>query len=120
MIGNRPDMLERGTVIQARLPKRGHEQGGDRPAVIVSASAMTVGSTVIIVPCTTKIEDRPRPYVVVLEPDETGLPFPSAALIQHIRVLDKQFILDRRRGLVVPAAMARIDAAVAAVLDIAA
>jgi len=120
MIGNRPDFIERGTIIQADLPKRGHEQGGERPAVVVSRTAMTAGSTVIILPCSTNLPAQPRPYIVLLEPEESGLPYPSAVLIQHIRVLDKDFILDRRRGLVIPAAMARIDFAMMNVMDLAA
>jgi mRNA-degrading endonuclease toxin of MazEF toxin-antitoxin module len=118
VIGNQPDKFRRGTVIQARLPKRGHEEGGDRPAVVMSAEAMTVGSTIIIIPCTMTLPDRERPYLVVLDPDETGLPYTSVALINHIRVLDKAFILDRQRGLLIPTAMARVDRALSAVLDL--
>lgn len=118
MIGNRPDLIERGTIIQANLPKRGHEQGGERPAVVVSRTAMTAGTTIIVLPCSTTLQENPRPYVVILEPEESGLPYTSAVFIQHIRVLDKEFILDRRRGLVVPAAMVRIDSAMMDVMDL--
>ena len=99
MIGNRPDFLERGTIVQANLnPQRGSEQAGQRPAVIVSATPMTAGPTVVVIPFTTTIPTKERPYEVVLTPAETGLPETSAALIHHIRVLDKRYILDRHRG----------------------
>jgi mRNA-degrading endonuclease toxin of MazEF toxin-antitoxin module len=119
VIGNKPDFIERGTVIQASIPKRGHEEGGDRPAVVVSATRMTAGSTLLVVPCTTTPADRPRPYEVALEPEESGLPFPSTALVQHLRVIDKRFILDRHRGRIIEPAMLRIDAVLRLVLDVA-
>jgi mRNA-degrading endonuclease toxin of MazEF toxin-antitoxin module len=119
VIGSRPDFLERGTIVQADLdPRHGSEQAGLRPAIIVSATPMTAGTTVIVVPFTTTLPTRPRPYVVVLTPAETGLPEVSAALIQHLRVLDKQFIKDRYRGRVVDAAMVRIDEAIRIVLNV--
>ena len=119
MTGNWPDFIERGTIVQADLnPRRGSEQSGDRPAVVVSATAMTAGSTVTVIPFTRTIPTKDRPYEVVLAPAETGLPDVSVALIHHIRVLDKQFILDRHRGRVTDAGMARIDAAIRVVLGL--
>ncbi|HEY8869321.1 MAG TPA: type II toxin-antitoxin system PemK/MazF family toxin [Candidatus Limnocylindrales bacterium] len=122
MIGNKPDFMERGTIVQADLgkPTRGSEQAGQRPAVIVSARAMTAGPTLVIIPCTTTQPGRPRrPYEVILAPEETGLPAESTALVHHIRVIDKRFILDRHRGRVTDSAMRRIDATIRLVLDVA-
>jgi mRNA interferase MazF len=120
VIGNKPDFIERGTIVQANLdPRRGSEESGQRPAVVVSATPMTAGPTVIVIPFTTSSRDRIRPYEVTLAPKETGLPEESTALIQHIRVLDKQFILDRHRGRVVDSAMEKIDAAIRRVLNVA-
>ena len=118
MIGNMPDLIDRGVVVQVNLnPQRGSEQAGERPAVVVSARAMTAGSTIVIIPFTTAPRDKIRPYEVTLSPQETGLPEFSTALVHHIRVLDKRFIV-RRRGRVVEEAMARIDAAIRLVLDL--
>jgi len=120
LIGNRADLIDRGTIVQANLnPQRGSEQAGVRPAVVVSATPMTAGPTVIVIPFTTAQKGRPRPYEVTLSTDETGLPEESTALIQHIRVLDKRFIVIRNRGFVTAAAMARIDAAIRMVLNVA-
>jgi mRNA interferase MazF len=120
MIGSKPDFIERGTIVQANLdPRRGTEQSGRRPAVVVSATAMTAGPTVVVIPFTSSPRDRIRPYEVTLTPEETGLPHESTALVHHIRVLDKQYILDRNRGHVVDSAMERIDAVIRLVLNVA-
>lgn len=120
MIGNKPDFIERGTIVQVDLdPRRGSEQAGKRPAVIVSATPMTAGPTVIIVPFTTSPRTQVRPYEVTLSPEETGLPEESTALVHHLRVVDKRFILSRNRGRVIEPAMQRIDAVIRRVLDVA-
>jgi mRNA interferase MazF len=120
VIGNKPDFIERGTVIEVDLgSNRGSEQAGHRPAVVVSATAMTVGPTLLIVPFTTSPRDRIRPYELTLEPDETGLPMQSTALVHHLRVLDKRFILDRHRGRVTDEAMARLGVVIRLVMDLA-
>lgn len=80
---------------------------------------MTAGPTVLVIPFTTSPRDKDRPYEVTLSPQETGLPDQSTALIHHVRVLDKRFILDRNRGRVTPVAMVRIDRAMRLVLDLA-
>jgi mRNA interferase MazF len=119
MIGNKPDFIARGTIIQVDLnPKRGSEEAGQRPAVVVSTTPMTAGPTLVVVPFTTSPRDRarPRPYEVTLSPAETGLPLESTALVHHIRVLDKSYILDRHRGRVTDAAMERIDAVIRLIL----
>lgn len=122
MIGSRPDFIERGTIVDANLGSvlipSGSKQAGDRPAVVVSKTEMTAGSTVIVIPFTTKVQGRSRPYEVLLAPSETGLPYESAALVHHIQVVDKGRI-QRRPGRVTDLAMARIDAAIRLVLDVA-
>lgn len=120
VIGNKPDFIERGTIVQADLnPRRGSEQSGERPAVVVSATPMTAGPTVVVIPFTTSPRDRERPYEVTLSPEETGLPEESTALVHHIRVLDKRYIKIRHRGRVIESAMIRIDAVIKRVLDVA-
>jgi mRNA interferase MazF len=120
VLGNKPDFIERGSIVQADLnPRRGSEEAGERPAVVVSATAMTAGPTLVVIPFTTSPRDRPRPYEVTLSPQETGLPMESTALVHHIRVLDKRFILDRHRGRVIESAMAKIDDVIRLVLNVA-
>lgn len=115
-IGSRPDAIERGVIIQADLPKRGHEEGGERPAVVISTSPMNVGATIIIAPITATPSVRPRPYELVLSPDDSGLPFESVVLVHHMRVIDKAFILDRGRGRLTSAALGRLDVVIARVV----
>ena len=117
-IGNRPDLIERGTVVWVDLPAgRGSEQRGTRPAIVISATAMTAGATVQVIPLSRR-EDRGRPYEVPLLPGDTGLPDSGMALIQQMRAIDKQYIVSRTGTRIDTSAMERIEAAIHLVLDL--
>jgi len=118
-IGNRPDLIERGTVVWVDLPRgRGSEEAGPHPAVVISRTAMTAGATVLIIPLSSS-PDRRRPYEVELEAGDGGLEKAGRARIQQMRVIDKQFIKTRSGRQISQDAMDRIEAAIHDVLDLA-
>lgn len=110
----------RGEVYDARFdPIEGSEQGGTRPAVIVSRDALNaVLSTVVVVPCSTYRPGR-RVYAthVLLQAPEGGLRFDSVVLGEQVRVLAKHRLL-RRRGQLSRQALARVEQALSIALDL--
>jgi mRNA interferase MazF len=109
----------RGEVYDARFdPAEGSEQRGIRPAVIVSRDATNnVLDTVIAVPCGTyRPGRRVFPTQTLLHAPDGGLRVDSVALGEHVRVMSKRRLL-RRRGLLSPAALERIEQALLVALD---
>jgi len=110
----------RGEVYDARLdPVEGSEQGGIRPVVIVSRDQLNaVLQTVVIVPCSSYRPGR-RTYAaqVLLQAPEGGLRTDSVVLGEQVRVLAKHRLL-RRRGVVSPQSLAKIEQMLAIALDL--
>ena len=91
-------MPNRGEIWYVDLePVKGHEQGGNRPVLIVSVDAYNAGpSTIIfIVPITRK--DKNIPCHVEILPNESGLPSKSFILCDHGRSISKDR-LDYKKG----------------------
>ncbi len=60
-------------------PIKGSEQGGLRPALVVQQDlGNRYSPTTVIVAMTRRIPPKPYPFVVVVEPEETGLKEPGA------------------------------------------
>lgn len=60
-------------------PVKGREQGGVRPAVVIQQNAGNQFSeTTVVAAITRTLPPRPYPFVVVIEPHESGLPARSA------------------------------------------
>ncbi len=60
-------------------PVKGSEQGGLRPALVVQQDVGNQNSpTTVFVAITRTVPPRPYPFVVMVEPEESGLPFRSA------------------------------------------
>jgi mRNA interferase MazF len=110
----------RGEVYDVRLdPLEGSEQGGTRPAVIISRDQLNaVLSTVVIVPCTTFRPGR-RVFAAqaLLQAPDGGLQVDSVVLGEQVRVVTKQR-LGRRRGMLSSEALARVEQAVIIALDL--
>jgi mRNA interferase MazF len=82
-------------------PRTGREQGGRRPAVVISPKALFTASRFIIVcPITSRI--RPFASSVVLPP---GLPIGGEILTSHVRSIDTLARLVAYAGGKVPAAI---------------
>jgi mRNA interferase MazF len=85
-------------------PSVGREQGGRRPALVISAAIFTEATGLAIVcPITSKV--RPFPSSVVL-PD--GLPVSGEILLSHVRSIDTLARPVRYAGATVPAATAAL------------
>jgi mRNA interferase MazF len=81
--------MTKGELWLVALPRsNGHEQHGERPAVIV---ADTTASLVIVVPCTGNLAALRFPYTLRVSPtDSNGLTSPSILLALQLRVIDKR------------------------------
>lgn len=78
-------------------PVRGHEQGGRRPALIISTDILNSGpsSLVYAIPITTR--NRGVRYHVPVVPPEGGLTNPSFVLCDQVRSMTQERLL-RYRG----------------------
>ena len=73
-------LVKRGEIYWVQFdPVKGSEQGGLRPALIVQQDVGNRYSpTTVVVAISTTIPPRPYPFVVVVEPHESGLAARSA------------------------------------------
>jgi mRNA interferase MazF len=77
----------RGEIVWADLnPARGREQGGHRPAVVISADPFNARSGTIIVMAITS-QDPKMPFPMSMELTKTKLPKRSWAKIHQVRTL---------------------------------
>ena len=96
-------------------PVVGHEQAGDRPALIISHDSLnkSAADLVVVVPVT-KVPGKVPTHVPVTAA-ETGLPLDSTVLCEHIRTIDKAR-LRRKAGQMPAGKMAQIEQIVKRVL----
>lgn len=107
---------ERGEVWYANLdPVRGHEQAGQRPVLIISATQFNEGPAglAIVVPLTTR--DRGIFYHVGIEPEEGGIARRSMIKCEDIRSIDQRR-LTSRLGAVSDVTMAAVEKKLRALL----
>jgi mRNA interferase MazF len=85
--------FKRGDIVTVNLnPKRGHEVGKIRPAVIISNDdENNILDTVILMPLTTDLLDDMQPYRVRITKRD-NLKQNSDVLINQVRTLSKQRI----------------------------
>ncbi len=76
-------------------PAGGHEQGGIRPAVVVSAEDFNAGPTglAVMVPFSTR--KRGTPLDVAVQPPEGGLRRPSFIKCEDVRSVAFQRLIER-------------------------
>jgi mRNA interferase MazF len=88
-------------------PIVGHEQAGQRPAIVVSNDAFNAGPTdlVVIVPLTTT--RRRTPLHVEVAPPEGGLTAVSFIMCEQVRSVSIQR-LSRRIGVLAPTTMTAV------------
>src|SRR4051794_2839419 len=89
-------------------PTRGHEQGGVRPALVVSIDKLNRGPAglVFVVPMTTKVKGIP--CHVPIDPPEGGLAQKSVAMCEALRSIAKER-LGRRLGAVTASTMLAVE-----------
>ncbi|HVT79712.1 MAG TPA: type II toxin-antitoxin system PemK/MazF family toxin [Phycisphaerae bacterium] len=102
-------VMNRGDIWMVDLePVRGHEQGGKRPALVLSADIFNHGpaGNVILIPITSR-NKRNRLHVLV-QPPEGGLKVPSYIKCEDIRAVSKEHC-DKRMGAVSLATMVEVE-----------
>jgi mRNA interferase MazF len=116
--------VERGEIYWVEFdPVKGSEQGGLRPALVVQNDVGNRYSpTTVVVAITRTLPPRPYPFVVTIEPEESGLPERSAVNCAHIATIQQTGPASRLRpprgesevrpiGRLSPEKMAEVDAA---------
>ncbi|MFQ5342436.1 MAG: type II toxin-antitoxin system PemK/MazF family toxin [Anaerolineae bacterium] len=83
--------VERGEIYWVEFdPVKGSEQGGLRPALVVQNDVGNrYSSTTVVVAITTTLPPRPYPFVVIIEPEESGLPARSAVNCAQIATIQQ-------------------------------
>lgn len=104
-------------------PVKGSEQGGLRPALVVQNDVGNRYSpTTVVVAITRAMPPKPYPFIVVIEPEESGLPQRSAVNCAQIAIIQQAGMASRLRpaqgeakvrpiGQLGVAKMAEVDAA---------
>lgn len=84
--------LSRGDIVKVRLdPTEGLEQGGERPALVISPDVINEHSPVVLIASiTSKKTDRVYPFETLIEPPEGGLTERSKVLLMQMRSVDKR------------------------------
>jgi mRNA interferase MazF len=79
-------------------PVKGSEQGGLRPALVVQNDVGNLYSpTTIVAAISRSLPPRPYPFVVVVEPHESGLPAPSAVNCSQLATIQQSGTESRLR-----------------------
>jgi mRNA interferase MazF len=101
------------TVVLDRV--RGYEQGGRRPALVVSIDEFNDGPAglVVVLPLTTTL--RRLPFRVPLEPPEAGVIQPSSIMVEQPRTVARERF-GPRWGAVTGETMQRVERALRALL----
>jgi len=81
-------------------PVKGSEQGGLRPALVVQNDIGNRASpTTVVVAITRTIPPQPYPFIVVIEPEESGLPVRSAVNCSQMATIQQSGPASRIRPL---------------------
>lgn len=84
-------MVRRGEIYWIEFdPVKGSEQGGLRPAIIIQHDiGNRYSPTTVVAAITRTLPPRPYPFLVVVEPKESGLAFSSAINCSQIATIQK-------------------------------
>ena len=98
-------------------PSQGREQGGRRPALVVSVDKFNLGQAelIVVLPITSK--DKKQPIHVPIKPPEGRLSVLSFAKCEDIRSVSKQR-LTRFYGTVSPQTMVEVEQRMRILLDL--
>lgn len=106
----------RGEVWYADLdPVRGHEQGGNRPVLVLSMDEFNAGLAELVVVAPFTKRQRPLRSRVSVEPPEGGLDYPSDVRCEDVRSLWRG-CFGKRIGEVSDATMAEVEEILRALL----
>jgi mRNA interferase MazF len=99
----------------------GHEQSGQRPALVVSDDAFNQGPAglVMVVPLTSKVQkSRHIPAHIPMVAPEGGLKAPSVILCDQLRTISKDRLGQVPWGLVTAATQANVDRVIRTLLGL--
>ena len=100
-------MIEPGSVVWVEFdPVSGREQGGRRPAVVVSSVEHLGAATTLVTVVPATARDRGWPNHVALA-GPTGLPTPTLAMTEQVRTIARERIVEEG-GVVDPPCLASI------------
>ena len=106
--------MARGDIILVDLPQPagtpGHEQTGNRPALIIHEDAtINVYSVIMVVPFTSRLNAQRFPHTILVQPSAiNGLNAASVLLIFQLRAIDKARI-QKTIGRLEPDIMRQVD-----------
>lgn len=105
-------LYRRGDVVRVQLnPVEGSEQGGERPALVLSPDVINEHSPVLVIAAiTSKKTERVYPFEALIEAGEGGLALRSKVMLMQIRSVDKGRLLGRL-GRVSPVTLQSVDEA---------
>lgn len=98
-------------------PVRGHEQGGRRPAVVVSVDRFNRSRIDLVVVCPLTRSHTPVSLHVSIDPPEGGLRDRSHVLVEHVRSISVER-LGTRIGRLTPRTTALIEDRLGRILGI--
>jgi mRNA interferase MazF len=92
--------VERGEIYWVEFdPVKGSEQGGLRPALVVQNDVGNRHSpTTVVVAITRSLPPQPYPFVVVIDPRDSGLPEPSVVNCVQIATIQQAGSQSRLRS----------------------
>jgi mRNA interferase MazF len=104
--------VKRGDVFFADLsPVKGSEQGGQRPVLVIQNDiGNRYSPTTIVAAITARIDKAKLPTHVEVKKDEIGLVKDSVVLLEQIRTIDKERLI-QKLGHLDEVAMSRVDEA---------
>jgi len=86
--------VHRGDIVRVDFdPVQGSEQGGVRPALVISPELINRGDVIVVASITSKNTDRVFPWECLLEAGEGGLTARSKVLFRHIRGISTSRII---------------------------
>jgi mRNA interferase MazF len=103
---------KRGDVVRVRFdPIEGSEQGGTRPALVISPEVINKAGTIVTVAAITSRKlERIYPFEVFLAAGDGGLSRDSKVMLRHLRAIDKARIVGHW-GHIEDETMQRVDIA---------
>lgn len=91
-----PREVKRGEIYWVNWnPRRGSEQGGTRPALIIQNDIANKFSPTTIVGACSRAEVKEYPFIVFLEEGEGGMPFQGHINLSAILTVDKSCLGDK-------------------------
>ena len=115
--------MQRGDIVLVDLPQAagasGHEQTGNRPALVVHSDATSANlSIIMIVPLTSNLTAKQFPHTVEIQPSkQNGLSMLSVLLVFQLRAIDKRRIL-KKLGVIEAPLLDQVTAEIKKMLEI--